>query len=40
MAKDVHLFQTYHPLFLLNFLETWKLVFGVNQHEIEFIFFN
>jgi hypothetical protein len=36
MAKVVHLFKTCCPIFLLELLEPWKLVFGVNQFELEF----
>jgi hypothetical protein len=36
MVKVVHLFKTCWPIFLLEFFEPWKLVFGANQLELEF----
>jgi hypothetical protein len=39
VAKVVHLFTSCLSIFLLEFLEPWKLVFGVNQLELEFNFF-
>jgi hypothetical protein len=38
MVKIVHLFKTCCPICLYEFLEHWKVVFGVNQLELEFYF--
>jgi hypothetical protein len=38
MAKIVHLFKTHRPIFLLELLEAWKLVFGANQLNLKFNF--
>jgi hypothetical protein len=36
MAKVVHFFKSYHPIFLLECLELWNLAFGSNQSWIGF----
>jgi hypothetical protein len=38
MEKVVHLLKTCRPIFLLELLEPWKLVFRVNQLELKFNF--